>query len=63
MPRDGEVVVLASYERGFEVPLYPFVRGLLFYCRLEIQNIHPNSILHIACFIVLCEAYLGMEPH
>lgn len=27
------------------------------------KNIHPNSILHIACFIVLCEAYLSMEPH
>lgn len=25
VPRDGEVVVLASYERGFRVPLYPFV--------------------------------------
>jgi hypothetical protein len=23
----------------------------------------PNSILHIACFITLCEAFLGVEPH
>jgi hypothetical protein len=23
----------------------------------------PNSILHIACFITLCEAFLGIDPH
>jgi hypothetical protein len=23
----------------------------------------PNSILHIACFITLCESFLGIEPH
>jgi hypothetical protein len=22
-----------------------------------------NSILHIACFITLCEAFLGIDPH
>jgi hypothetical protein len=36
-PRDGEVVVLASfYKRGFGLPLHPFVRGLLFYYELEL---------------------------
>jgi hypothetical protein len=31
-PRDDEVVMLSSfYERGFRLPLDPFVRGLLFY--------------------------------
>jgi hypothetical protein len=23
----------------------------------------PNSLLHIACFITLCEAFLGINPH
>jgi hypothetical protein len=23
----------------------------------------PNSILHIACFVTLCESFLGIEPH
>jgi hypothetical protein len=63
-PRDGDIVVLASfYERGFGLPLDPFVRGLLFYYGLELQNLHSNTILHIACFIMLCEAYLDMEPY
>jgi hypothetical protein len=36
-PRDREVVVLASfYERGFRLPLHPFVWGLLFYYTLEL---------------------------
>jgi hypothetical protein len=23
----------------------------------------PHSLLHIACFITLCEAFLGIDPH
>jgi hypothetical protein len=43
-------------------PLHPFVRGLLFYYGLELQNLNPNTVLYIVCFIRLCEAYLGMPP-
>jgi hypothetical protein len=43
--------------------IHPFFRGLLhFYC-LQIHHLSPNSILHIACFITLCEAFLNVEPH
>lgn len=36
-PGDDEVVVLASfYERGFGLPLHPFMRGLLHHYQLEI---------------------------
>jgi hypothetical protein len=58
------VVVLASfYEYGFVFPPHPFVRGILFYYGLELQNIHSNTILRIACFVTLCEAYLSMAAH
>lgn len=41
--RYDEVVVLVSFsEHGFSLPLYPFVRVLLFYYKLEIQNIQPT---------------------
>jgi hypothetical protein len=64
LPRDNKVMVLAPfYERGFGLPLYPFVRGLLFFYGLEVQNLHPNSILYMACFITLCAAFLGIDPH
>jgi hypothetical protein len=61
---DDEVVVLASfYEPRFGLPLHPFVRGLLHYYQLELQNLNPNVVLHIACFIMLCEAFMGIKLH
>lgn len=36
---------------------------MLFYYGLEIQNLHPNFVLHMACFITLCEAFMGIDPH
>lgn len=63
-PEDDKVVVVVSfYERGFGLPLHPFVRGLLHYYQLEVKNLHPNVILHMACFITLCEAFMGINPH
>lgn len=56
-------MLVSFHECSFRLPLHPFVRGLLFFYGLEVQNLHPNSVLHIVCFITLCEAYLGMEPH
>jgi hypothetical protein len=64
LPRDDEVVVLVPfYERGFVLPLHTFVWGLLFFYGLEIQNLHPNSVLHMACFVILCEAFLRIDPY
>lgn len=62
-PRDDDVVVLASLsECEFGLPLHPFVRRILHYYRLEIQNLHINIVLHIACFITLCEAFMRIDP-
>jgi hypothetical protein len=30
---------------------------------VELHQLTPNSIFHIACFITLCEAFLGISPH
>jgi hypothetical protein len=30
---------------------------------MQLHQVTPNSILHIACFITLCEAFLGIDPH
>jgi hypothetical protein len=30
---------------------------------MQLHQLMPNSILHIACFITLCESFLGVEPH
>jgi hypothetical protein len=30
---------------------------------VQLHQLTPNSILHIACFITPCEAFLGINPH
>jgi len=63
-PRAGEVVVFEDFfKRGFGVPVHPFLQGLLLYYEIGICNLHPNSILLVATFIHLCEAFVGIEPH
>jgi hypothetical protein len=61
---DGEsVVFLAHIERGFGVPTDDFFRGLLYFYRIELVPLVPNTITIISSFIHLCEAYLGIPPH
>jgi hypothetical protein len=30
---------------------------------VQLHHLTLNSILHIACFITLCESFLGIDPH
>ena len=57
------VVFLAHFIRGLGFPLHPFVRGLMFYYRLDFHDLAPNFILNISAFIVVCEAFLHIRPH
>jgi hypothetical protein len=57
-------VVFASFlERGFNHPAGGFFRGLLYYYRLELVHLVPNSITVVSTSIHFCEAYLGIPPH
>jgi hypothetical protein len=59
-----EQVVFASFfERGFNLPVGDFFRGLLYYYLLELVHLVPNSITVVSTFIHFCEAYLGISPH
>jgi hypothetical protein len=49
--------------RGLSLPAHEFLRGLLFVYGVQLHQLTPNSILHIACFVTLCESFLGIEPH
>src|SRR3954469_15032556 len=60
---DERVCFHAFFHRGVALPLHPFVRGLLYSYRLQLHDLTPNGILHIACFITLCEAFLGIYSH
>jgi hypothetical protein len=54
---------LAFLLRGFSLPAHEFLHGLIFLYDVQLHQLTPNSLLHIACFITLCEAFLGVDPH
>jgi hypothetical protein len=59
-----EQVIFASFfERGFNLPAGDFFRGLLYYYKLELIRLIPNSITVVSTFIHFCEVYLGISPH
>ena len=63
-PRPHErVVFLPHFLRGQGFALHPFVRGLMFYYGLDFHDLAPNFILNISAFIVVCEAFLCIQPH
>ncbi|KAE8766208.1 hypothetical protein D1007_63092 [Hordeum vulgare] len=49
-PRDGECVVFRTH---FE---------FLDFYGLQMHHLVPNSVLYLACFVTLCEVYLGFWP-
>ena len=60
----GEIIAFSPYfERKFAVPCSNFFSGLLYYYRIQLHHLLPNSILHISIFVHLCEVFLGIEPH
>jgi Putative gypsy type transposon len=63
-PGDGEALVLGCFfERGLGLPVHGFVRGLLYSYQIQLHHLNPTGILHIAFFITLCEAFLGIDPY
>ena len=63
VPRPDERVCFQSFfPRGFLLSTHPFVPGLLFAYQLQLHDLTPNGILHIACFITLCGGFLGIYP-
>jgi hypothetical protein len=63
-PTSGHwVMFLAFLLRGLSLPAHEFLCGLLFVYGVQLHQLTPNSILHIACFITLCESFLGIDPH
>jgi hypothetical protein len=62
-PSGFRVMFFAFLLRGLSFPAHKFLHGLLFVYDVQLHQLTPNSILHIACFITLCESFLGIEPH
>ena len=63
-PRSNKVVsFLTFHEHGLGYTAHWFLRGLLNESGLELQHLNPTGVLHIAGFVTVYEAFLGMEPH
>ena len=60
---DERVVFLPHFLCGLGFPLHPFVRGIMFYYGIDFHDLYPNSFLNISVFIVMCEAFLRIQPH
>jgi hypothetical protein len=64
VPVAGYVVACSPfYERGFGAHPHQFLHLLLQYYGFEQHHLTPLEVLHIAAFVTLCEAYIGIEPH
>jgi hypothetical protein len=60
----GYVVACAVfYEWGFDVLAHQFLCSLLQFYDLELHHLTSSGILHMAAFVILCEAYMGIQPH
>jgi hypothetical protein len=63
-PPSGYVLSFVSFhERGFGVPASHFMRAILHFYEVELHNLSPNSIAQAAIFSVVCEGFLGIDPH
>ena len=63
-PNKGGGVCFVSFPlRGVGFLIHPFLRGLLEYYGIQLHNLTPGSILHIAGFVAVCELFLGYEAH
>jgi hypothetical protein len=63
-PPPGFLVMFQDFLlHGFSLTAHEFLRRLLFIYGVQLHQLTPNSILHIACFITLCEAFWGINPH
>ena len=43
------------------MPVSSFMEGLLYYYKIQLHHLTPNSVLHISVFVHFCEAFLGIR--
>ncbi|KAE8812615.1 hypothetical protein D1007_10314 [Hordeum vulgare] len=63
-PKEGEVVVFDErFYKGFGLPASNLYANFLTFFALQPHHLASNAILQLASFVVLCEGFLGIEPH
>jgi hypothetical protein len=63
-PPAGFIVMFSAFLfHGLSLPAHEFLWCLLFSYGIQLWRLTPNSVLHLAIFITICEAFLGIDPH
>jgi hypothetical protein len=63
-PPAGFTVMFPTFLfRGLSLPAHEFLRYLLFSYGIQLWQLTPISILHLAISITVCKAFLGVYPH
>jgi hypothetical protein len=63
-PLAGFTVIFSGFlYRGLSLPAHEFLRCLLFSYGIQLWQLTPNFVLHLAIFITVCEAFLGIDSH
>jgi hypothetical protein len=62
-PARFTVMFSAFMYRGLSLPAHEFFECLLFSYGIRLWQLTPNSIMHLAIFITVCEAFLGIDTH
>ena len=55
-------IFLHSLFAGLVPPFADFLEAILETYQIQLLHLHPNSILILAIFAYLCEAYIGIRP-
>jgi hypothetical protein len=58
-PAGYRVMFLAFFYHDLSLPIHQFLRALLFAYGVQLQDLNPNIVRHLACGIMLCECFLG----
>jgi hypothetical protein len=57
------VLSIDFHEHGFAIPALDFFHGFLHEYGVQLQHFPPNTMLQLAGFVVVYEAFLGIEPN
>jgi hypothetical protein len=61
-PAGFTIMFVASLYGGLSLLAHELLRHLLLSYWIQLWQLTPNSILHLAIFITLCVAFLGIDP-
>jgi hypothetical protein len=52
------------FARGLPLLVHEFFKGPMYFYQLQTHHhLTPNDVLHITCFVTLCQFFLGIRPH